>query len=69
MIQEAGRWVTIAKAAEAWGVSRRTIYNWMYADTLETLKKPSGRVLVRVPAVLMDGSPALDMAQTTRKAS
>lgn len=35
--------VTINKAAEYWGVSRRTIYRWIETEKVDVVLAPSGR--------------------------
>jgi len=50
MTTDGHRWLTINEAGDFYGVSRRTVYNWIVRGTLETRRTPGGpqRVLVDV---------------------
>ncbi len=40
------RYVTVAEAARLMGRSRRTIYKWLEAGTVEAVSLPSGKVAI-----------------------
>lgn len=53
MQREPGGWVSKYQASLLWRVSVRSIDNWIEAQKVATIKKPSGRVLVWVPEKLL----------------
>ena len=49
--------VSIMKACEIAGVSRRTIYNWLYAKKLEYVRTAGGGVRIFVDTLLRPADP------------
>lgn len=49
------RLVSIMQACALAGVSRRTIYNWLYAGKVEYLRTASGRVRIYADTLFREG--------------
>lgn len=41
-------WLSIRQAVEFYGVSRRTIYNWLAAERLVTTRTPGGSIRIAI---------------------
>ena len=46
--------VSIAKACELVGVSRRTIYNWIYDNKLDYVRTASGKIRIYADSLWRD---------------
>jgi excisionase family DNA binding protein len=50
--------LSIMKACEAVGVSRRTIYNWISAGKVEYVRTAGGSIRIFADTLWRDGAPA-----------
>ena len=50
--------LSIMKACEAVGVSRRTIYNWISADKVEYVRTAGGSIRIFADTLWRDAEPA-----------
>ena len=56
--------LSIMKACEVVGVSRRTIYNWISAGKVEYVRTAGGSIRIFADSLWRDAAPARDIAVT-----
>ena len=56
--------LSIMKACEVVGVSRRTIYNWISAGKVEYVRTAGGSIRIFADSLWRDAAPARDIAAT-----
>ena len=56
--------LSIMKACEVVGVSRRTIYNWISAGKVEYVRTAGGSIRIFADSLWRDAAPARDVATT-----
>jgi excisionase family DNA binding protein len=56
--------LSIMKACEVVGVSRRTIYNWISAGKVEYVRTAGGSIRIFADSLWRDAAPARDIAGT-----
>lgn len=61
--------LSIMKACEAVGVSRRTIYNWIAAGKVEYVRTAGGSIRIFADTLWRDATPATTSAASTGAAS
>ena len=62
--------LSIMKACEVVGVSRRTIYNWISAGKVEYVRTAGGRIRIFADSLWHDATPTRDVAVNgTQKAA
>jgi excisionase family DNA binding protein len=54
--------LSIMKACEVVGVSRRTIYNWISAGKVEYVRTAGGSIRIFADSLWRDAAPARDVA-------
>lgn len=61
--------LTILKACEVVGVSRRTIYNWIAANKIEYVRTAGGSIRIYADSLWREGSAAPRAEQTAEAAT
>jgi excisionase family DNA binding protein len=61
--------LTIMKACEVVGVSRRTIYNWIAANKIEYVRTAGGSIRIYADSLWREGSSAARADQTVEAAT
>ena len=61
--------LTIMKACEVVGVSRRTIYNWIAANKIEYVRTAGGSIRIYADSLWREGSSAPRPEQTVEAAT
>ncbi len=56
--------LSIMKACEAVGVSRRTIYNWITAGKVEYIRTAGGSIRIFADTLWRDATPSLSVVST-----
>ena len=56
-------WVSIRQAGEFYGVSRRTIYNWIAAGKVTTQRTPGGSTRIAIDKAAWAGSLSQEQAE------
>lgn len=54
VIQNGKRYITMSEAQKIYGVSRRTLYNWMYAGKVESGCGPGGTRYIAVDSLALN---------------
>ena len=61
--------LTIMKACEVVGVSRRTIYNWIAANKIEYVRTAGGSIRIYADSLWRDGSSSPRVEHVTEAAA
>jgi excisionase family DNA binding protein len=61
--------LTIMKACEVVGVSRRTIYNWIAANKIEFVRTAGGSIRIYADSLWREGSASPRVEQTSQIAT
>ena len=61
--------LTIMKACEVVGVSRRTIYNWIAANKIEYVRTAGGSIRIYADSLWREGSSSARVEQTVQAAT
>jgi excisionase family DNA binding protein len=61
--------LSIMKACEVVGVSRRTIYNWISAGKVEYVRTAGGSIRIFADSLWRDAAPGRDMTATQTQES